>query len=180
MYIYWPVILIGLAVGTLFMPAPYLYHRSRGWFLYSNWRLLLAGVYPVEFRDFFLGDMFCSLTYAMGHLELFFCLYSRHWNEPAMCNSSHSRLLGFFTTLPGIWRALQCRRRYYDTRDVFPHLVNCGKYGFTILSGMALSLFRIERTTEMMALFIVFASINSIYCSIWDVIMDWSKSIPIT
>jgi hypothetical protein len=180
MYIYWPVILIGLAVGTLFMPAPYLYHRSRGWFLYSNWRLLLAGVYPVEFRDFFLGDMFCSLTYAMGHLELFFCLYSRHWNEPAMCNSSHSRLLGFFTTLPGIWRALQCLRRYYDTRDVFPHLVNCGKYGFTILSGMALSLFRIERTTEMMALFIVFASINSIYCSIWDVIMDWSKSIPIT
>ena len=84
MYVYWPVILIGLAVSTLFLPAPYFYQRSRGWFLYSNWRLLLAGVYPVEFRDFFLGDMFCSLTYAMGHLELFFCLYARHWNEPAM------------------------------------------------------------------------------------------------
>lgn len=179
MYVYWPVILIGVAVGTLFMPAPYFYQRSRGWFLYSNWRLLLAGVYPVEFRDFFLGDMYCSLTYAMGHLELFFCLYARHWNEPAMCNSSHSRLLGFFTTIPGIWRALQCLRRYHDTRDVFPHLVNCGKYGFTILSGMALSLFRIERTTEMMALYIVFASINSIYCSIWDVIMDWSKFIVV-
>jgi hypothetical protein len=77
MYVYWPVILIGVAVGTLFMPAPYFYQRSRGWFLYSNWRLLLAGVYPVEFRDFFLGDMYCSLTYAMGHLELFFCLYAR-------------------------------------------------------------------------------------------------------
>jgi xenotropic and polytropic retrovirus receptor 1 len=25
--------------------------------------LLLAGLYPVEFRDFFLGDMYCSLTY---------------------------------------------------------------------------------------------------------------------
>jgi len=32
----------------------------------SQWRLLFAGLYPVEFRDFFLGDMFCSLTYAMG------------------------------------------------------------------------------------------------------------------
>lgn len=114
----------------------------------------------------------------MGHLEMFPCLYARHWNEPAMCNSSHSRLLGFFSTLPGIWRALQCIRRYYDTRDVFPHLVNCGKYGFTILSGMALSLFRIERTTEMMVLYIVFATVNSIYCSIWDVIMDWSKLPP--
>jgi hypothetical protein len=28
--------------------------------------LLLAGLYPVEFRDFYLGDMFCSLTYSMG------------------------------------------------------------------------------------------------------------------
>lgn len=31
-----------------------------------QFRLLLAGIYPVEFRDFFLGDMYCSLTYAMG------------------------------------------------------------------------------------------------------------------
>lgn len=31
-----------------------------------QWRLLLAGLYPVEFRDFFLGDMYCSQTYAMG------------------------------------------------------------------------------------------------------------------
>lgn len=32
----------------------------------TQWRLLLAGFYPVEFRDFFLGDMYCSQTYAMG------------------------------------------------------------------------------------------------------------------
>ncbi|KAL8951182.1 MAG: hypothetical protein Q9222_002812 [Ikaeria aurantiellina] len=69
-------------------------------------RLLFAGVYPVEFRDFFLGDMYCSQTYAMGNLELFFCLYAHHWNNPAQCNSTHSRLLGFFSTLPGIWRGL--------------------------------------------------------------------------
>ena len=179
MYLYWPIILIGLAVGIMFMPAPYFYQKSRGWLLYSNWRLLLAGIYPVEFRDFFLGDMFCSLTYSMGHIELFFCLYARHWDQPAMCNSSHSRLLGFLSTLPGIWRALQCIRRFYDTRNIFPHLVNYGKYCFTILAGMSLSLWRIHSTTEMMAMFIVFATINSIYCSIWDVIMDWSKSNPV-
>lgn len=32
----------------------------------DQFRLLLAGVYPVEFRDFFLGDMYCSQTYSMG------------------------------------------------------------------------------------------------------------------
>lgn len=31
-----------------------------------QFRLLLAGLYPVEFRDFFLGDMYCSQTYSMG------------------------------------------------------------------------------------------------------------------
>jgi hypothetical protein len=30
-----------------------------------QWRLLFSGFYPVEFRDFFLGDMYCSLTYMM-------------------------------------------------------------------------------------------------------------------
>lgn len=83
MYIYWPVVLIGITVIVLFLPARVLYHRSRKWWAYSNvsehaavfgnghadkqqWRLLLAGLYPVEFRDFFLGDMYCSQTYAMG------------------------------------------------------------------------------------------------------------------
>ena len=31
-----------------------------------QFRLLLAGLYPVEFRDFFLGDMYCSQTYSVG------------------------------------------------------------------------------------------------------------------
>ncbi|KAL8828149.1 MAG: hypothetical protein Q9191_002755 [Dirinaria sp. TL-2023a] len=178
MFLYWPVVLIGLTIMILFFPGPVLYHRSRYWWAYSNFRLLLAGIYPVEFRDFFLGDMYCSLTYAMGNIELFFCLYARNWNQPTQCNSTHSRLLGFFSTLPGIWRALQCLRRYYDTRNAFPHLVNCGKYSFTILSYMALSLYRIHETTNLKALFIVFATINSIYCSIWDLAMDWSLGNP--
>ena len=99
------------------------------------------------------------------NVELFFCLYDQHWDNPPMCNSSHSRLLGFFTALPGIWRALQCIRRYVDTKNVFPHLVNCGKYTCTILFYVSLSLYRISKTNELWALFIVFGSLNSIYCS---------------
>ena len=36
MFIYWPVIFIGLSVLILFFPAKILYHRSRTWWLYSN------------------------------------------------------------------------------------------------------------------------------------------------
>ncbi|TVY80370.1 Protein SYG1-like protein [Lachnellula suecica] len=178
MYIYYPVILIFVTSVLIFFPGPYIFHRSRKWFVYSHWRLLLAGLYPVEFRDFFLGDMYCSLTYFMSNIELFFCLYATYWSHPSQCNSSHSRLLGFFSTLPGIWRALQCLRRYYDTRNVFPHLVNCGKYGMTILYYVSLSIYRIDHSKGNLALFVSFAAINACYTSVWDLLMDWSLLQP--
>ncbi|TVY94096.1 Protein SYG1-like protein [Lachnellula willkommii] len=178
MYIYYPVILIFVTAVIIFFPGPYIFHRSRRWFVYSHWRLLLAGLYPVEFRDFFLGDMYCSLTYFMSNIELFFCLYAHYWNNPSQCNSSHSRLLGFFSALPGIWRALQCLRRYYDTRNSFPHLVNCGKYGMTIMYYVTLSMYRMNHSKSHLAVFSTFAAINACYCSIWDLLMDWSLLQP--
>ncbi|KAF2743516.1 EXS-domain-containing protein, partial [Sporormia fimetaria CBS 119925] len=178
MYHFWPVVLISLTAAILLLPLPILYFRSRQWLLYSMWRLLLAGIYPVEFRDFYMGDMFCSLTYAMGNISLFFCLYHTDWANPVICNSNHSRLMGFFSALPGVWRSLQCIRRYYDTRNVFPHLVNCGKYMATIVFYVTLSTYRIQRTDTNRAIFITFAIINSIYTSIWDVVMDWSLGDP--
>ncbi|KAL1593858.1 Xenotropic and polytropic retrovirus receptor 1 [Paraconiothyrium brasiliense] len=143
-----------------------------------QWRLICAGWYPVEWRDFYMGDMFCSLTYSMGNIELFFCLYAHRWEDPAQCNSSNSRLLGFFSTLPGIWRAVQCFRRYHDTGNAFPHLLNLGKYMATIIFYMTLSIYRIEKTTAHRAVFITFATINSIYTSFWDVYYDWSLGDP--
>jgi xenotropic and polytropic retrovirus receptor 1 len=178
MYVYWPVVLIGVTLLILGLPLPILYYRSRKWWAYSNWRLLLAGLYPVEFRDFFLGDMYCSLTYSMGNVALFFCLYAQRWSNPPMCNSTHSRLLGFFATLPAIWRAFQCIRRYYDSGNWFPHLANCGKYTFSILYYMSLSLYRVDQTTSLRGLFIFFATINALYCSVWDIAMDWSLGNP--
>ncbi|KAK5113431.1 hypothetical protein LTR85_010859 [Meristemomyces frigidus] len=174
MYIYWPVVLVGLSVVLFFSPPPFFYHRSRRWFIQSNFRLLLAGAYPVEFRDFFLGDMFCSQTYAMGNIELFFCLYAHYWNDPPQCNSGNSRLLGFFSTLPGIWRLLQCVRRYYDT-GLWTHGANGVKYTCTILQYMSLSLWRFNRSSYgLEAFFILCATMNSLYCIIWDLYYDWS------
>lgn len=49
-------------------PPPQVRHLARPFVALLTciqWRLFFAGLYPVEFRDFFLGDMYCSLTYAM-------------------------------------------------------------------------------------------------------------------
>ncbi|KAF4449834.1 hypothetical protein F53441_7029 [Fusarium austroafricanum] len=178
MYIYYPVVLIFFTAVILFFPAPAIFYKSRRWFAYSHWRLLLAGLYPVEFRDFFLGDIYCSLTYATANIELFFCLYANYWQNPVQCNSSHSRVLGFMIALPPIWRFLQCLRRYKDTRNVFPHLVNGGKYTATIVAAVMLSLYRIHDSRSHLALFITFSTINSVYCSFWDLFMDFSLLQP--
>ncbi|GAP83951.1 putative SYG1 protein [Rosellinia necatrix] len=178
LWLYYPVILIFISLLIIFLPAPILWHRSRQWLAYSHFRLFFAGLYPVEFRDFFLGDIYCSLTYATSNVELFFCLYADYWNNPPTCNSSNSRLLGFFSTLPAIWRTLQCIRRFYDTRNVFPHLVNCGKYIMTILSYVTLSLYRIHNSRTNLALFIAFSATNGIYTSVWDLFMDFSLLQP--
>lgn len=87
-------------------------------------------------------------------------------------------MLGFFSTLPGIWRAIQCFRRYRDTGNAFPHLLNLGKYTATVVFYMTLSIYRIDKTATNRAIFITFAIINSIYTSFWDVYYDWSLGDP--
>ena len=114
----------------------------------------------------------------MGNLELFFCLYASYWGYPPKCNSSHSRLLGFFQCLPSVWRAFQCIRRYLDTKNAFPHLLNLGKYIFGVLYYATLSMYRIDLYTRFQAAFITFALLNAVYTSVWDLIMDWSLGNP--
>lgn len=75
--------------------------------------------------------------------------------------------MGFLAALPPIWRFLQCLRRYYDTRNVFPHLVNGGKYIMSIMTAVTLSIYRISGTNGNLALFIVFATINGFYTCKW-------------
>jgi len=61
----------------------------------------------------------------------------------------------------------------------FPHLVNGGKYTFTILYYMTLSIWRVDKaSTGAKAAFIACAAINAIYTSLWDVAMDWSLLNP--
>lgn len=61
-----------------------------------------------------------------------------------------------------------------DTKNAFPHLLNLGKYIFSILYYATLSMYRIERQTRFQASFITFALLNAVYTSVWDLIMDWS------
>lgn len=169
-----PWIFLAIAIFVLLCPFDMFFLNARIWFLSTFTRLLLSGLYPVEFRDFFLGDIFCSLTYSMSNVSMFFCIYSNHWVDCSKCGSAESRLLGFMQCLPSIWRFLQCFRRYADTGDWFPHLANMAKYSVSTLYYMTLSMYRIETINKYKVLLIFWAATNSVYTSIWDILMDWS------
>lgn len=173
---FWPWFFVGFALIVLFLPFNVLMLDSRKWLLITMWRLSLSGFYPVEFKDFLLGDIFCSLSYTMGNISFFFCIYATHWNftGDSVCPSSRSHLMGFFSALPPIWRFMQCIRRYADSGDWFPHLANMCKYTLTIVYYLTLSVYRIDRDVPSRAAFIFFAIINSVVSSLWDVFMDWS------
>lgn len=174
----WPWFFFAFALFVMFMPFNIFYLNSRRWLIIVMWRLIFSGFYPVEFKDFFLGDIFCSLTYTMGNLSFFFCVYATHWagadvGDP-VCGSSRSRLMGFFSALPSVWRCLQCLRRYSDSGDWFPHLANMLKYSIAIGYYAMLSCYRIDRSETNRGIFIMIATANSVICGIWDILMDWS------
>lgn len=180
----WPLIYLACVLLLFLWPGTLFYPASRRWLQIALWRIVCSGLYPVEFRDFYLGDILCSLTYSISNLSFFICLYADKWKHvlkggeippsSALCGSSHSRLMGFLATLPSIWRFLQCLRRYMDTGDAFPHLANMMKYAVSSIYYCLLSVWRIEQSASARAAFITFACINSIFSSIWDIVMDWS------
>ncbi|KAK9451922.1 EXS family-domain-containing protein [Limtongia smithiae] len=171
---WWPLIYVAFSTLVVFNPIPVFHWRAREWLIIALWRLLLSGLYPVEFRDFFLGDIFCSLTYSVSNIDLFFCLYARNWRQDSRCGSSYSRTIGFLNALPPVWRFLQCIRRYADTKNWFPHLANAGKYSLTITTAVVLSVWRINRIDTNRDVYIAFATFNTIYSTFWDLFMDWS------
>ena len=177
----WPWLYFGILVVLFLWPGKAFYGTSRRWLQIAMLRLVFSGLYPVEFRDFFLGDIVSSLTYSMSNIALFLYVFTSLRGTLAgqdradnTCTSNQSRLMGFLATLPSIWRLLQCLRRYMDTGDWFPHLANSLKYSMSAVYYITLSVYRIDRRSETKAVFIVFASINSVYTAIWDIVMDWS------
>lgn len=178
-----PLLYLGICLAVFLWPGAQFYPASRKWLQIALWRIMCSGLYPVEFRDFSGGDWFCSLTYSMGNLSFFFCLYARDWRgllrggiarSKSKCGSDNSHLMGFLAALPSIWRLLQCVRRFMDSGDAFPHLANVVKYLVGVAQYALLSMWRIDRSQGYRVLFIIVASVNSIYCSLWDIIMDWS------
>jgi hypothetical protein len=82
-HLHYPVILLVLTGVMILNPVAIFCYRSRRRFLHRlvnihgqpryvypltliKWRILFAGLYPIEWYDCYTGDMLCSLSYSMG------------------------------------------------------------------------------------------------------------------
>ncbi|KAG0683389.1 hypothetical protein C6P40_004074 [Pichia californica] len=186
---YFPYIYFYCLLFILLCPFKIFYLKARIWFIVSIFRLFLSGFYPVEFRDFFMGVITCSLTYSIANIYMLFCLENQNWNNCISCGPMKSYVLGICACIPPIWRAMQCLRRFLDTGEWFPHFANLAKYLITTLYFFTLSIYRISTFRDIAlygkssnifitAFFITVSIINSSYSSFWDICMDWSLMQP--
>ncbi|KAJ1796735.1 Signal transduction protein [Coemansia sp. RSA 2399] len=167
-------VLLGVLFGLFLAPVNTFYWSSRRWLIKSLWRLLLSGFYRVEFRDFFLGDEMCSLTYTFSMFLMFGCASANHWTDlDDVCNTTQWWSNAAFLMLPNLLRLLQCLRRFRDSGDAFPHLANGGKYLSTIITIWLASSNRIVGGTAWRSVWVASAIVNSCFTSLWDLLMDW-------
>ncbi|KAJ2552406.1 Signal transduction protein [Coemansia sp. RSA 1933] len=167
-------VLLSVLFGLFLAPVDAFYWSSRRWLIKSLWRLLLSGFYRVEFRDFFLGDEMCSLTYTFSMFLMFGCASANRWTDlDDVCNTTQWWSNAAFLMLPNLLRLLQCLRRFRDSGDAFPHLANGGKYLSTIITIWLASSNRIVGGTAWRSVWVASAIINSCFTSLWDLLMDW-------
>ncbi|KAF9538842.1 hypothetical protein EC957_006162 [Mortierella hygrophila] len=152
---YWPLILMSITAAIIFCPLPIAHFTARRWFISSIGRIIASGYYRVEFRDFFLADEMNSLSYSIEQFEFAMCAYSEQWEDLAW------------------FRFLQCLRRYRDTLEWFPHLVNAGKYSASLINLFVYFSFRHYGGAQLKTAWIFVSTVTSFYTFAWDIYMDW-------
>ncbi|PSN51931.1 Xenotropic and polytropic retrovirus receptor 1 [Blattella germanica] len=152
-------------------------------------RIVLAPLFYVNFADFWLADQLNSLVVVFVDFQYFICFYlTNHKNflvaddvsNVSTCDDYTRIIRPIVGCLPAWWRFAQCLRRYRDTKEAFPHLVNAGKYAtsFLVMLFTTLNLFNEDNypvTSEnpYFYLWLLSSILSSCYAYTWDIKMDW-------
>lgn len=102
------------------------------------------------------------------------------------CIEDRSIIRPIVAMLPAWFRFAQCLRRYRDTREAFPHLLNAVKYSTSFF--VVMFSYKTQLTAEnynyasmdnpWFYLWIISSIISSFYAYTWDIKMDWGLFDP--
>jgi len=174
-----PLFLYAGALMLLFSPLKRHFQDSRFWFIAQVCRVCTPGMRPVGFAEFWLADQACSLVLFFVDCEFLLCwylvdgtVYGPRKGVIPHCGD-YSSIRAACSILPAVIRFIQCVRRFQDSGDAFPHLVNAGKYSTTLLKAAAQRQFRLKQNQFNFMLWVGSETISSCYCLWWDLTQDW-------
>lgn len=174
-----PLLLYSGCAMLLFSPLQKHFQSSRYWFISQLCRVMTPGCRPVGFMEFWLADQACSLVILFVDCEFLLCwylvdgtIYGPRKGVIAHCGD-YSSIRALCSILPAVIRFIQCVRRFQDSGDAFPHLVNAGKYSTSLLKAAAQRQFRLQQNEFNFILWIGSETFSSAYCLWWDLTQDW-------
>ncbi|TVU49327.1 hypothetical protein EJB05_00635 [Eragrostis curvula] len=179
------VLLYAVLLIILLSPFDMFYLSSRFYFLRTVWRILLP-LQAITFPDFFLADIFTSMSKVFSDLERSVCrMVNRQvatiaWFEADSICGSHSIAIPLVLVFPYLCRFFQCLRQYKDTKEK-TCLLNALKYSTAIpvifLSALKYHVFPEQWVGFYRPLWLISSVINSLYSFYWDIKRDWDLSI---
>ncbi|XP_024084692.1 xenotropic and polytropic retrovirus receptor 1 isoform X2 [Cimex lectularius] len=181
-----PLALVIIMALFLMNPLKMFRHEARFWALRVTWRCIAAPFYHVGFADFWLADQFNSLVTVFLDIHFTFCFYFTSGDilGPKGGDSCSGMIAiitkGLVNCIPAWMRFAQCLRRYRDSKEAFPHLVNAGKYSttfFVVIFNTLKSIYKDDYLPDDINpyeyLWVAANVISTIYAYTWDIKMDW-------
>ncbi|KAK4429162.1 SPX and EXS domain-containing protein 3 [Sesamum alatum] len=179
-----PVLLYAAVAMTLIFPFDIFYLSSRFFLLRTIWRIMFP-LQAISFADFFLADIFTSMSKVFSDLERSVCRMVHRqvatiaWFEADSVCGSHAVAIPIVLVLPYIFRLFQCLRQYKDTREKTA-LLNALKYSTAVpvifLSALKYHVFPEKWTNIYRPLWLLSSVLNSLYSFYWDITRDWDLS----
>ncbi|XP_076225453.1 solute carrier family 53 member 1 isoform X2 [Nomia melanderi] len=173
-----PMLLYTLLALFLFNPTKTLRHEARFWALRVMGRIFCAPFFYVGFADFWLADQLNSLHTVFLDFQYFVCFYVQNssWTsvtDAETCIMRELSMRPFVACLPAWFRFAQCLRRYRDTKEAFPHLVNAAKYATSFFVVVFSYLHLTNSKNPYFYLWITASIMSSCFAYTWDVKLDW-------
>ncbi|CAB0011138.1 unnamed protein product [Nesidiocoris tenuis] len=178
-----PLALIFVMIVFFLNPFKILRHDARKWTVKVMWKCIAAPFFYVNFADFWLADQFNSLVtvFIDFHYVFYFYFVQADASGGSCCDGTAFIVSkSIVNCIPAWMRFAQCLRRYRDSREAFPHLVNAGKYSttfFVVLFTTLKSVYKDDYVDgDFNPFFYTWLGANivsTIYAYAWDIFMDW-------
>lgn len=178
------VLLYAAFAMALIFPFDIFYLSSRYFFLRTVWRIVFP-FQAISFPDFFLADIFTSMSKVFSDLERSVCRMVHRqvatiaWFEADSVCGSHAVAIPIVLVLPYLFRLFQCLRQYKDTKEKTT-LLNALKYSTAVpvifLSALKYHVFPDNWVNIYRPLWLLSGVVNSLYSFYWDLTRDWDLS----